>query len=236
MGKTNALRFGHQAEQRAVAVETPRSALLDDFEMRLVVAIEHPVGQLAGSGPVDQRQRRHPNHWTLTTVTSASGTMPRMAALGWSCSSIIIGAVLSFRRMPESRRINQLDPDLHRVANKSVVPRVKRLVGARDGDRTRIARGREILSLLCLPISPPGRLADYSERQTQKRESDGRFPFFLLFLWSGRRVSNSRPIPWQGIALPTELLPQIPGGASRSRTDLHGFAIRCITALLSRPA
>ena len=27
--------------------------------------------------------------------------------------------------------------------------------------------------------------------------------------WSGRRVSNSRPIPWQGIALPTELLPQI---------------------------
>ncbi len=25
--------------------------------------------------------------------------------------------------------------------------------------------------------------------------------------WSGRRVSNSRPIPWQGIALPTELLP-----------------------------
>ena len=27
-------------------------------------------------------------------------------------------------------------------------------------------------------------------------------------IWSGRRVSNSRPIPWQGIALPTELLPQ----------------------------
>ena len=27
-------------------------------------------------------------------------------------------------------------------------------------------------------------------------------------IWSGRRGSNSRPIPWQGIALPTELLPQ----------------------------
>ena len=27
-------------------------------------------------------------------------------------------------------------------------------------------------------------------------------------IWSGRRVSNSRPIPWQGIALPTELLPR----------------------------
>ena len=26
--------------------------------------------------------------------------------------------------------------------------------------------------------------------------------------WSGRRVSNSRPQPWQGCALPTELLPQ----------------------------
>ena len=28
------------------------------------------------------------------------------------------------------------------------------------------------------------------------------------FHWSGRRVSNSRPQPWQGCALPTELLPR----------------------------
>ncbi len=27
--------------------------------------------------------------------------------------------------------------------------------------------------------------------------------------WSGRRVSNSRPQPWQGCALPTELLPHL---------------------------
>ena len=67
----------------------------------------------------------------------------------------------------------------------------------------------------------------------KKGKAPLRFPFF--FYWSGRRVSNSRPQPWQGCALPTELLPQISGGASRSRTDLHGFAIRCITALLSRP-
>ncbi|MBS1157897.1 MAG: hypothetical protein H6R15_316 [Proteobacteria bacterium] len=66
----------------------------------------------------------------------------------------------------------------------------------------------------------------------QKRESAGHFPSSEF--WSGRRVSNSRPQPWQGCALPTELLPRILGGASRSRTDLHGFAIRCITALLSR--
>ena len=65
--------------------------------------------------------------------------------------------------------------------------------------------------------------------------------------WSGIRDSNSRPIPWQGIALPTELIPHIhyaafrpvepeglTGGAARSRTGLNGFAIRRITALLPR--
>jgi hypothetical protein len=30
------------------------------------------------------------------------------------------------------------------------------------------------------------------------------------YVWSGRRVSNSRPQPWQGCALPTELLPHFP--------------------------
>lgn len=29
----------------------------------------------------------------------------------------------------------------------------------------------------------------------------------LLEFWSGKRVSNSRPQPWQGCALPTELFP-----------------------------
>ena len=52
--------------------------------------------------------------------------------------------------------------------------------------------GRQILSLLRLPISPPGQ---------------GGFPTLKL------RKS---------------------GGASRSRTGLRGFAIQCITALLSR--
>ena len=36
------------------------------------------------------------------------------------------------------------------------------------------------------------------------RESQKAFPI----IWSGKRDSNSRPIPWQGIALPTELFPQ----------------------------
>ena len=47
----------------------------------------------------------------------------------------------------------------------------------------------------------------WGKRFRKKGKADYcRFPFFEF--WSGRRVSNSRPIPWQGIALPTELLPQ----------------------------
>ena len=30
----------------------------------------------------------------------------------------------------------------------------------------------------------------------------------IFNFWSGRRGSNPRPMPWQGIALSTELLPQ----------------------------
>ncbi len=35
------------------------------------------------------------------------------------------------------------------------------------------------------------------------------FQAFARKIWSGRRGSNPRPRPWQGRALPTELLPQI---------------------------
>ncbi len=66
-------------------------------------------------------------------------------------------------------------------------------------------QGREILSLLCLPIPPSGRCDQlYLPRNERKGKCIAHFPFDI---WSGRRVSNSRPIPWQGIALPTELLP-----------------------------
>ena len=36
------------------------------------------------------------------------------------------------------------------------------------------------------------------------------FHYFVLYVldsWSGKRGSNSRPRPWQGRALPTELFP-----------------------------
>jgi hypothetical protein len=50
-----------------------------------------------------------------------------------------------------------------------------------------------------------------------------------LYCWSGRRVSNSRPQPWQGCALPTELLPRDPATTQTS-------ILQCITfALLEAP-
>ena len=42
-----------------------------------------------------------------------------------------------------------------------------------------------------------------SHRVKQKKQSIG-----LLLRLSGKRDSNSRPQPWQGCALPTELFPQ----------------------------
>jgi hypothetical protein len=41
--------------------------------------------------------------------------------------------------------------------------------------------------------------------RTALTKREARLPFVKF--WSGRRVSNSRPQPWQGCALPTELLP-----------------------------
>ena len=55
-------------------------------------------------------------------------------------------------------------------------------------------------------------------RGTRWNEKRGRSPCFQRFtdvsrslqirIWSGKRVSNSRPQPWQGCALPTELFPR----------------------------
>ena len=46
-------------------------------------------------------------------------------------------------------------------------------------------------------------------------------------IWSGKRVSNSRPQPWQGCALPTELFPHapriIPSPPARSRRTAAGI-------------
>ena len=43
MSESNAVGFRDQAEQAAVAVKTPRTALLDDLKSRLVVAVQQLV-------------------------------------------------------------------------------------------------------------------------------------------------------------------------------------------------
>ena len=73
---------------------------------------------------------------------------------------------------------------------------------------------RKILSLVCLPISPPGlgwrRGSESNRRRLSCSQLHSHFataPFNLNYLgttsnWSGKRGSNSRPQPWQGCALP----------------------------------
>ena len=51
---------------------------------------------------------------------------------------------------------------------------------------------------------PPSRGGQFTtHRNAQPREGPG----FCDEIWSGKRGSNSRPQPWQGCALPTELFP-----------------------------
>ncbi len=53
---------------------------------------------------------------------------------------------------------------------------------------------------ICNPVHNRFATAPYSDKK-------GKPGLPLLEYWSGKRVSNSRPQPWQGCALPTELFP-----------------------------
>ena len=55
-----------------------------------------------------------------------------------------------------------------------------------------------------------------SRRCTAKLKNYGKAERLSQLIWSGKRDSNSRPIPWQGIALPTELFPQ------KTKSALYG--------------
>src|SRR5262245_14985261 len=57
MRESDAMRLGHEPESRAVAVEAPRPALLNDVETGFIVAVEQLVGYLAGWRLVGQLQR-----------------------------------------------------------------------------------------------------------------------------------------------------------------------------------
>ena len=49
----------------------------------------------------------------------------------------------------------------------------------------------------------------------------------MAIIWSGKRDSNSRPRPWQGRALPTELFPLFGVG--------HSIAIKeCVNPLIQK--
>ena len=72
--------------------------------------------------------------------------------------------------------------------------------------------GHYPLKVACLPIPPPGQLSDKRDSDPRPRPWQGRaLPTELLsqLLLSDRRDSDPRPRPWQGRALPTELLSQI---------------------------
>ena len=56
VGESDAMCFGYEAEEGAVAIEAPGAALFDEGESRFVVAIEDFFGHLAGWAPVDQRE------------------------------------------------------------------------------------------------------------------------------------------------------------------------------------
>ena len=64
MRQADAMRFGHEPEQMAVAVEAPGAALLDHVKARFVVAIQQLVGDPAGRVLVGQFQclRAKPLH------------------------------------------------------------------------------------------------------------------------------------------------------------------------------
>ncbi len=85
--------------------------------------------------------------------------------------------------------------------------------------------GHRILSPACLPVPPPGLdrissryLSGFEISNFQFENSPFRIETLLFQLkipptegfLSGRRDSNPRPRPWQGRALPTELLSLLP--------------------------
>ncbi len=87
--EANALGLGDQAEQRAVAVEAPRPALLDQVEPRLVVAIEQLVRHLAGGRLVGELERLGAEPLHADDGDHRAGTMPRTAQFGLMSSRLV---------------------------------------------------------------------------------------------------------------------------------------------------
>ena len=73
----------------------------------------------------------------------------------------------------------------------------------RPGSNRHGFKGQGILSPSCLPIPPLRHLHKKSRLPSGPCGAENE----IGTLWSGKRDSNSRPRPWQGRALPTELFP-----------------------------
>jgi hypothetical protein len=110
--------------------------------------------------------------------------------------------------------------------------------GTRSRDRTgKAAKPRNFKSLVSTYSTIRAGWAIIPARKRKQGKCAMHFP---CFIWSGKRVSNSRPIPWQGIALPTELFPHFftcrlaasrPENPERpaktSGTNYPGAGVRC---------
>jgi hypothetical protein len=92
--EADAVSFRHQAEQRPITVEAPGTAGLHDLETRLVVPVEDLVRNAAVRPRYTRVSASDPCQATLTTVTRASGRMPRTTASGWRSSSFNNGIFL----------------------------------------------------------------------------------------------------------------------------------------------
>ncbi len=87
--------------------------------------------------------------------------------------------------------------------------------GTRSRGRTgKAARPRDFKSLVSTNSTIRAPQAIIPAGKWKKGKCRWHFPFVI---WSGKRVSNSRPIPWQGIALPTELFPRTKPAWTRTR-------------------
>ncbi len=97
------------------------------------------------------------------------------------------------------------------VETKKATGRLLFLVGAANETRARFAGGtRPCFSSPQRTLVPRVRV----EMCIKTKKSNRKAAFFC---WSGKRDSNSRPRPWQGRALPTELLPHLSFMASAWR-------------------
>ncbi len=80
----------------------------------------------------------------------------------------------------------------------------------KDGGAGRSRTDLHGFAIRCITALLPRLREHVHRRAKRRRKREAWASLFLRANWSGRRVSNSRPQPWQGCALPTELLPHLP--------------------------